>query len=54
MKWRILAALAGLVPAIALALRDGRVTPDELEQLGERLLDALAGLLAGGPRDPRP
>lgn len=45
MQWRIVLALAGLVPAVLLALRDGRLSPDEKEQLVERLAEVLAGVL---------
>lgn len=45
MQWRILAALAALVPAIVLALRDGKLQPGELDELGQRLAEALARLV---------
>lgn len=49
MQWRIVVSLLALAPAIALALRDGKLQPVELEELAERLLAALLELVARKP-----
>ena len=46
MKWRILASVAALVPAVLVALRDGKLEPHELDQLADRLEGLLVALLA--------
>ena len=47
MKWRIVKVLVGvLLPAVFEALRDGRVTADEVDELLGALLEALDRLSA--------
>lgn len=45
MSWRIIVALSALVPAIALALRDGRLTEAEQRELAALLFGELLGLV---------